>query len=155
MIHTIRIDRIFHQQRNVGLQSKGETWFKNTNIEEVPWNLFMTSWKTSSCVKGIPIALLKPRWHSLLLILKHFVTCEGRYRLVFLYHIFLLMNFIGFDLDMPFYLLMSPYKMSKQYKQQSVDSSLFHHGSVKILLMHNFSTIGDNWEVFLIRNGFL
>jgi hypothetical protein len=114
----------------------------------------MTSRKTNCCVKGIPIALLKPRWHSLLLILKQFVTCEGRYRLVFLYHICFLMNFIGFNLDIPFYLLMSLYKMSKRYKRQGINSSLFHHGLVKILLMYHLSTIGDSWEIFLMRNGF-
>jgi hypothetical protein len=64
------------------------------------------------------------------------------------------MHFIGFELDMPFYLLRSLYKMSKRYKRQSVDSSLFHHGLVKILLMHHLSTVGDCWDNFLIRNGF-
>jgi hypothetical protein len=64
------------------------------------------------------------------------------------------MHFIGFELDMPFYLLRSLYKMSKRYKRQSVDSSLFHHGLVKILLMHHLSTMGDYWESFLIRNSF-
>jgi hypothetical protein len=138
----------------IGLPSKGEKWFKNARIEGVPWSLFMTSRKINCCEKGISISLVKPRWHSLLLILKQFVTCEGRYRLVFLYHIRLLMHFIGFELDMPFYLLRSLYKMSKRYKRQSVDSSLFHHGLVKILLMHHLSTVGDCWENFLIRNGF-
>jgi hypothetical protein len=132
-----------------GLPLKGERWFKNAKIEDVPWSLFMASRKTTCCTKGIPIALLKPRWHSLLLILKQFVTCEGRYGLVFLYHIRLLMIFIGFELDMPFYLLMSLYKMSKRFKRQSINSSLFHHGLVKILLVYHLSKIGDNWETFL------
>jgi hypothetical protein len=114
----------------------------------------MTSRKINCCVKGISISLVKPRWHSLLLILKQFVTCEGRYGLVFLYHIRLLMHFIGFDLDMPFYLLRSLYKMSKRYKRQGVDSSLFHHGLVKILLMHHLSTIGDSWEEFFNKEWF-
>jgi hypothetical protein len=64
-------------KKATGLQSKGKRWFKNAKIEEVSWSLFMTSYKTTFCIKGIPIALLKPRWHSLLLILKQFVTCEG------------------------------------------------------------------------------
>jgi hypothetical protein len=98
--------------------------------------------------------MLKTRWHSLLLILKQFVTCEGRYRLVFLYHIRFLVNFIGFDLDMTFYLLMSLYKMSKSYKRQGVNSSLFHHGLVRILLMYHLSIIGDSWEIFLMKTGF-
>jgi hypothetical protein len=78
----------------------------------------MTSRKINCCVKGISISLVKPRWHSLLLILKQFVTCEGRYGLVFLYHIRLLMHFIGFDLDMPFYLLRSLYKCPKDIKDK-------------------------------------
>jgi len=114
----------------------------------------MTSRKTNFCVKGIPITMLKPRWHSLLLIMKQFVTCEGQYRLFFLYHIHLVMNFIGFYLDIPFYLLMILYNMTKHYKQQGVNSSMFHHGLVKILFMYPLSTIGDSWDIFLMRNGF-
>jgi hypothetical protein len=71
----------------IGLLSTGEKWFKNSKIQEVPWSLFMTSRKINCCEKGIPISLVKARWHGLLLILKQFVTCEGRYGLVFLYHI--------------------------------------------------------------------
>jgi hypothetical protein len=44
--------------------------------------------------------------------------------------------------------------MAKRYKRYGVNSSLFHHGLVKILLIHHFSTIGGSWEVFLMRNGF-
>jgi hypothetical protein len=124
----------------IGLPSTSEKWFKNSKIEEVPWSLFMTSRKINCCEKGIPISLVKSRWHGLLLILKQFVTYEGHYGLVFLYHIRLLMHFIGFQLNMPFYLLRSLYKMSKRYKRQSVDSSLFHHGLIKILLIHHLST---------------
>jgi hypothetical protein len=114
----------------------------------------MTSQKINCCQKGISISLVKPRWNSFLLILKQFMTCEGCYRLVFLYHICLLMHFIGFELDMPFYLLRSLYKMSKRYKRQSVDSSLFHHGLIKILLIHHLSTVGDCWDNCLRRNIF-
>jgi hypothetical protein len=64
------------------------------------------------------------------------------------------MNFIGFELSMPFYLLRSLYKMSKRYKRQSVDSSLFHHGLIKILLINHLSTVGDCWDNCLVRNGF-
>jgi hypothetical protein len=117
--------------RVTGLPLKGEKWFKNEKMEEVPWSLFMVSCKFTCCPKGIPIAFLKPRWHSLILILKQFITCEGWYGLIFLYHIRLLMLFMGFELNMPFYLLMSLYKMSKRFKQQSINSSLFHQGSLK------------------------
>jgi hypothetical protein len=73
--------------RATGLPQEGEKWFKNAKLEDVPWSLFMVSHESTCCPKGIPINLLKPRWHGLILILKQFITCEGRYGLVFLYHI--------------------------------------------------------------------
>jgi hypothetical protein len=45
--------------------------------------------------------------------------------------------------------------MSKRYKKQSLDSSLFHHGLIKMLLVHRLTTLGDDWDGFLARNGFV
>jgi hypothetical protein len=53
-----------------GLPLTGQKWFKNSKIEEVPWGLFVTSRKIECCEKGIPVSLLKVRWHGLLLVLK-------------------------------------------------------------------------------------
>jgi hypothetical protein len=96
-----------------GLPAKGQRWFKNSKVDEVPWPLLFTSRKIVSCDRGMPVTALKSRWHDLLAIVKQFVTCEGRYGLVFLYHLRLLMNFIDFPLNMPHYLLRSLYKMAK------------------------------------------
>jgi hypothetical protein len=68
----------------------------------------MTSRKIDYCEKGIPISLIKRRWHGLLLILKQFVTCEGRYGLVFFYHIWFLMHFIGFSFECAFLFAKKP-----------------------------------------------
>jgi hypothetical protein len=64
------------------------------------------------------------------------------------------MHFIGFQLNVPFYLLRSLYKMSKRYKRQSLDSSLFHHDLIKMLLIQRLTIIGDCWDGFLTRNDF-
>jgi hypothetical protein len=77
----------------------------------------MVSKKSKCCPKGTPITLFKPQWHVLLLIIKQFITCEGRYGLVFLYQVRMLMVFLGFKLNMPFYLFMSLQKMSKIYQR--------------------------------------
>jgi hypothetical protein len=95
------------------LPAKGKRWFKNSKVDEVPWMLLFTLRKIVSCDRGMPATALKSRWHDLLAIVKQFVTCEGRYGLVFLYHIWLLMNFIYFPLNIPHYLLRSLYKMYK------------------------------------------
>jgi hypothetical protein len=103
----------------------------------------------------MPISTLKPRWHDLLVIMKQFVTCEGWYGLVFIYHLRLLMNFMGYPLNMLHYFLRSLYKMAKRYKREKADSSLFHHDLIKLIIVHHLSLHGDNWQAFLSRNGFV
>jgi hypothetical protein len=85
----------------IGLATMGQGWFKNFKVDEVSLPLLFVSRKVVSCEKGMPISTLKPRLNDLLVIVKKFVTCEGRYGLVFLYHLRLLMNFMGYPLNMP------------------------------------------------------
>jgi hypothetical protein len=137
-----------------GLSATGQRWFKNSKVDEVLWPLLFISRKVVSCDKGMPISTLKPRWHDLLVIVKQFVTCEGRYGLVFLYHLQLLMNFMGYPLNMPHYFLHSLYKMSKRFKHEKADSSLFQHGLIKLIVIHHLSLHDNDWQAFLSRNGF-
>jgi hypothetical protein len=102
----------------------------------------------------MPISTLKPRWHDLLIMVKQFVTCEGRYGLDFLYHLRLLMNFMGYPLNMPHYFLRSLYKMSKRFKREKDDSILFHHNLIRLIIVHHLNLHGDNWQAFLSQNGF-
>jgi hypothetical protein len=75
----------------MGLPATGQRWSKNYKVEEVPWTLLFQSRKVSSCDKGFPTNMLKQRWHDLLMIIKQFIICEGRYGFVFLHHLCLLM----------------------------------------------------------------
>jgi hypothetical protein len=88
------------------------------------------------------------------MLVEQFVTCEGRYGLVFLYHLRLLMIFIGYPLNMPFYFHRSLYKMSKRYKRQQADNNLFHHGLIKLIVVYHLSLHGDSSKDFIARNGF-
>jgi hypothetical protein len=115
----------------------------------------VTSRNIDGYEKGIHVSFLKVRWHGLLSVLKQFLTCEGHYGVVFLYHLWLLIHFIGFHLNVPFYLLRILYKMSKRYKKHSLDSSFFHHSLIKILVTHHLKTIGNCWDGVLVRNGFV
>jgi hypothetical protein len=45
--------------------------------------------------------------------------------------------------------------MAKRYKRQSLNSSLFHHGLIRMLLVHHLKLQGDDWDTFLSRNGFV
>jgi hypothetical protein len=97
-----------------GLPVKGEKWSKRFKVNDIPWTLLFRSQTVRSCNKGLPASMLKPRWHNLLMILKQFVTCEGRYGFVFLFHLRLLMVFVGFELSLPHYLHRSLFKMAKE-----------------------------------------
>jgi hypothetical protein len=98
--------------------------------------------------------MLKPRWYDLLMIIKQFITCEGRYGFIFLFHLRLLMVFMGFELSMPHYLHRSLFKMAKKYKHSQADTSLFHLGLIKMIVVYELGLCRDCWDDFLSRNGF-
>jgi hypothetical protein len=66
------------------------------------------------------------------------------------------MVFLGFGLNMPFYLLKSLQKMARFYQRKNLNaqSSLFHHDLIQILVISQLSKVGDNWKDFMDRNGF-
>jgi hypothetical protein len=138
-----------------GLPITGQRWSKNCKVEEVPWTLLFQSRKVSSCDKGLPVTMMKQRWHDLLIVIKQFITCEGRYGFVFLHHLRLIMVFMGFELNMPYYLHRSLFKMSKKYKRNQADSSLFHYGLVKMIVVYHLGLHRDCWDDFLVRNNFV
>jgi hypothetical protein len=137
-----------------GLPATGQKWSKNCKVEDVPWTLLFQSRRVSSCDKGLPANMLKQRWHDLLMITKQFITCEGRYGFVFLYHLRLLMVFMGYELNMPYYLHRSLFKMSKRYKRNQADNNLFHFGLIKMLVVCKLGLHRDCWDDFLKRNDF-
>jgi hypothetical protein len=137
-----------------GLPAKGQKWSKSCKVDDVPWTLLFQSRTVKSCDRGLPAKMLKPRWYDLLMIIKRFVTCEGRYGFIFLFHLRLLMVFMGFELSMPYYLHRSLFKMAKRYKHSQVDTSLFHVGLIKMVLVYELGLRRDSWHEFLSRNGF-
>jgi hypothetical protein len=139
---------------SMGLSATGQRWSKNCKVEEVPWTLLFQSCKITSCDKGLPVTMLKQRWHDLLMIIKQFITCEGWYGFVFLHHLRLLMVFMGYQLNMPYYLHRILFKMSNKYKRNKADSSLFHYGLIRLIVVYHLSLHGDCWSNFIARNDF-
>jgi hypothetical protein len=64
------------------------------------------------------------------------------------------MVFMGYQLNMPYYLHRSLFKMSKKYKRNQADNSLFHYGLVKIIVDSHLSLRGDYWRNFMAQNDF-
>lgn len=104
--------------------------------------------------KGIPISALKNKWGNMLLILQKFITCEGRFGFMYVYHIRLLMIFLeNQTINLPFFLLNNLRRMDTnvQKKIKSIETTMYHHGLVKILVEFHLKSVGDTWEDFLVR----
>jgi len=142
----------------IGLLRQGEKWFKNREFHNESWKQILNSPDMEVTVfkKGIPSSALKNKWRNMLLILQKFITCEGRYGTFYVYHIRLIMHFLEEELNFPYFLLQSLRKMasSVQKRIQFLETTLYHHGLVKILIEHHLSKLGDNWDNFLVRNDF-
>ena len=106
--------------------------------------------------KGIPSSALKNKWRNMLLILQKIITCEGRFGTLYVYHIQLMMHFLDEEINSPFFLLHSLKRMASnvQKRVQFLETTLYHHGLVKILIEHHLRKVGDNWDEFLLRNHF-
>ena len=89
-------------------------------------------------------------------IIKQFITCEGRFGTLYVYHIRLMMHFLDEEINFPFFLLHSLKIMASnvQKRVQFLETTLYYHGLVKILIEHHLRKMGDNWEEFLVRNHF-
>ena len=100
---------------------------------------------------GVPVKFLKPEWRVYYEILVRYVTCCGRYSHLHLYHLRLLLAVKGCKLNLPFYLWQSLKKMSQSVRNfNNPDSSLCHHGLIKILLQFQLSAKGVSWDKFLV-----
>jgi hypothetical protein len=71
-----------------GLPREGERWFKNQLAECDICNWFLKSaHQNASWAKGVPHAWMKDECVKPFLILQKYLMCEGRYVVVFQYHI--------------------------------------------------------------------
>ena len=106
---------------------------------------------------AIPRSYIKDTYAKMLFNIKRYFTCEGRYHKVYTYHFKLLLHFTGrISLDFPFYLHRSLEKMADkvQAKSEGCETSLFHHGLMKLLILNELQKIGRDWSSFLFINGF-
>ena len=93
-----------------GLPQEGERWFKNKSVDEQTWRIMLRNpgMDTTVFTRGIPVHALREEWANLLLVNQKFITCEGRFGSMYMYHARLLMNFLESQtLNLPYFLLLS------------------------------------------------
>jgi hypothetical protein len=89
--------------------------------------------------KGISTSWIKEEYFTMLFYLHKFLTYEGRYAVTFLYHLRLLLHFEGGpQIYFPHFPWMSLNKMVRgvKYASKKPETSLYHHGLMKLLVVH-------------------
>ena len=72
--------------------------------------------------------------------------------MVYSYHLRLLLHFVGKgSLELPFYLHRILGKMSDNFeiKKEGNETSLFHHGLIKLLVLEELKRLERDWTSFL------
>lgn len=132
----------------------GQEWFKNFKFDMSPCKEFLKeAYVNEDLTKAVPRNYIKEHYA----LLQKYLTCEGRYNKVYSYHFKLLLHFTGkASIDIPFYLFRSLSKMCDkvQLRKDDCETSLFHHGLVKLLVLNGLQKIGRDWDSFIFMAGF-
>jgi len=133
-----------------------ERWFKSMTLNSAFSKEFLKpNYQTYNFSKGVPKIHLVENFDKMLKIIHRYLTCEGRFNMLYQYHIRLLRHFIGKDeMNIPFYLLRSMEKISDrvQAKSKAVDTSVFHSRLIRMLVMEELNKRNIPWEKFIVSS---
>jgi hypothetical protein len=137
----------------VELPTTGQRWMKGQPVDkELCVQLLKPQYRNMKWTEGTSRAWLEPQWAQLLIILQRYLTCEGRYTILFPCHARLLLHFTGTLLNVPFFLLKSLKGMAEQVQRVSeFRGSLFHFGLIKILITCALSKKQESWDLFVTK----
>ena len=88
----------------IELPRTGESWFKTTITKNVEFRSYLKpEHKNIVWKKSIPTSWLEEKWQHLVKEILVYITCEGRYNRVIIYHFKLMNHFTGRSpLNLPF-----------------------------------------------------
>jgi hypothetical protein len=128
----------------------GECWWKKEHVVTEFVNQFLlTDKKNLDWRKGVPHSWIQPEWHNDLIIIHRYIAYEGRFSLIYIYHIRLLMHLNGdYPLNLPHFLLKILTKISKRVQSHPTiaKSSLFHLVLIKTLVMSALREVQQPWR---------
>jgi hypothetical protein len=136
------------------IPNRGERWFKSMTLNASFSKEFLKpNYQTDNLSKGVPRSHLVEGFDKMLKIIQRYFTCEGRFNMLYQYHIRLVLHFTGKDeMNIPFYLLRSMVKMSDKVQEKSkvVDTSFFHSGLIRMLVMEELMKRNIPWDQFIV-----
>jgi hypothetical protein len=110
-------------------------------IQNAQQNFFLPEERIEFKGRGVQLSSLPPPWPEVARFIKHYLTCEGRYQVVY-QHDFLLLSHLRHNrrVNIPYYLL-GCLKNMAHYCRKAKDPtlSLTHHRLVQLLIQRGFS----------------
>jgi hypothetical protein len=107
--------------------------------------------------KGIPRDWIADELMEALLMLKRSITCEGRYSMVFLFHLRFMLHLAGIKrMNLPYYFLRDLNKMAIKVQEnaKTPPHRIYHQGLIKVLVKAELGKLQKTWDKFLIQSGF-
>jgi len=136
----------------------GERWFKNNKVDEDSLVQFLkpNSPKPDWSV-GISTVLLQKKWGAAMIAVREYLTCEGRYKHLYRFHLRFLLHLTGEkEMNLPFYLIKDLTKISAKIQKNplTMDSSLSHHSLITMIVFDQIIRSGVSIRSFLSDSGF-
>jgi hypothetical protein len=141
-----------------GLPMTGQRWFKTTALKNQDFKFYLKDgYKHKAWSKGMLVSYLDEEWQHLFKGIQLYITSEGRYDKLMMYHFKLMDHFTGKNpINLPYFLHHSLSKVCKRIRAQplSLKAALCHLGLIKLIILQELKQQGRSWEHFLFWEGF-
>jgi hypothetical protein len=100
---------------------------------------------------------LQEKWVTAMVAIRQYITCEGRYKHLYRFHLRFLLHLAGEkDMNLPFYLIKDLTKISAKIQKNplAMDSSLAHHSLITMIVFDQIIRSGVSIRSFLSDSGF-
>lgn len=141
------------------LPLNGERWFKNQKVNEGSLLQFLKpECQNPDWIKGIPTKHLQEKWGMAMIAIQQYITCEGRYKRLYKFHLRFLLHLTGEQqMNLPFYLIKDLTKISTKIQKNplAIDTCLAHHSLITMIVFNQVIKAGLSIRNFLNDAGFL
>jgi hypothetical protein len=153
----IKVDEKFIAEAT-GLPMTGQKWFKTTALKKEDFKFYLKDgYKHKAWTKGMLVSYLDEEWQHLFKGIQLYITFEGRYDKLMMYHFKLMDHFSGkTPINLPYFLYHSLIKVCNRIRARplSIKSTLCHLGLIKLIILQELKQQGRSWEHFLFWEGF-
>ena len=136
-----------------GIPNVGEVWNKRKILDNVQFEPYIKPAFMRQVTGVFPFRFLRNEYAPLMRLIMRYFTCEGRFSLVYSYHIRLLMHFTRVRMmNIPIYLFHDIQRMVSIFQKQTPAQqlrSLCHHGLIQLVVSHQLSQQGIPWADFI------